>query len=114
MRIRWTTKGGAFVGALSGVRCDALEAVVHQGKQRQTVVLKLAELEKLEVQRLRGAGWKGGIIAMALGAGVGALLANDERGQGAVIGALVLLPVGLRYPVKAWRPVEVPKQALRE
>lgn len=115
MRIRWTTNGGDFAGALSGITCDALEATMYSGRQGQTVVLRLSDLKSLQVQRHRAAGWKGGIIAIAAGAAVGAALqANDEPLRGAVIGALVLAPVGWHYPVSAWRPVEVPRDALRE
>jgi hypothetical protein len=115
VRIRWATPSGEFVGALSGVQCEALEAATYHGKVPSTVVLRLSDLQKLEVARLHRAGWKGGIIAAAIGAALGsALEADRKRIRGAIIGAAVAGELGWRFPVHVWRQIDLPRGAVAE
>jgi hypothetical protein len=115
VRVRGVASTGRFQGYFTGVVCQELlfwskEKSLGEAGRR----FRWSDLKTLEVGRRGSAGWKGALIGVAIGTGLGTALRSegDDATRSAIVGALVFGATGLTWPVTQWRPVELPKDAL--
>jgi hypothetical protein len=107
IHLRLWTESGHYEGRWLGYNCKGV--AIPNGAQ--TLTIQIRDIRRLQVGRLRRAGWKGALIGAALGAGLGAALKiGDTRGRGAAIGGVGWAIDGALLMTTRWRDVPLPTQ----